>query len=760
MEDFTGLRFGNVHTKDLGLVVVSSSDRYNKNLLPDNKDYSVEVPGGDGSYYFGQTHGTREFSCDVAFDNVDEKTWRRIAQLFATNKLQDLVFDELPYKTYRAKLKSKPEFKYICFLDRDTNQRVYKGEGTLNFVCYFPYAFGFNKYIIRAADKYDLNPSPNVPDYPSLEDHPYEKKKQRIYNTDTKDFYNVKNNMKTPWKGGYPTIEQVQAGELYFNAPDGEQKIIDVRRYFRNVPHWAESSKLLVTPTLDYDQDLIYLPQYSKTTNINMDIGLTQDNALIGSRLLVYNPGDLPIDFELKLGRITRTLNTNRANHFQVRRFNVQRMPIPMAVDLTGLKTVNETENESYKYGNRYFKTHMITANENEDGEVKYHIELQNLGDKHPEHAFIAEPIPSEKLGHFIRMFYWQSSKTAGLDFEEGVARADRYEELYELCIDDCERWELYWTTLKEAILDKWQDAEIFSEEDNPYANIKGFDNVPSFKDFIYDYIHNPPEFIRKDSELHYGQFDFNLTTYPQWFTEDYLEIKTEGIENETLFLDSEKRMLYNIINPEYTKGNEESYSNFYKYKPSKKIYNDNIVRGHWFKLPPGWSLIEVAPVCEINDWGGKKWSDARPFDWGYGDYINKNAEHTGNITEIQDLFNYTYEQVISKKYVSIENIQFRHMFDDLLLELSKKDENNNLIDKFGYELVQNRMVDLEYKFLKQLQEEWRYQCLTNPGIATGSVQEWWWYACNYIWEHFPPLYWAYADILNNAQIKYTPLFY
>jgi len=24
-----------------------------------------------------------------------------------------------------------------------------------------------------------------------------------------KDHYNVKDNMKTPWKGGYPTIEQV-----------------------------------------------------------------------------------------------------------------------------------------------------------------------------------------------------------------------------------------------------------------------------------------------------------------------------------------------------------------------------------------------------------------------------------------------------------------------------------------------------------------------------------------------------------------------
>ena len=96
MRDFTGFRFGNIHSEDLHLVVVSSSDRYEKNLLPENKDYSIEVPGGNGSYYFGSTFGNREFKVEVAFDNVDEKTWRRISNLFATDKLQDLVFDELP----------------------------------------------------------------------------------------------------------------------------------------------------------------------------------------------------------------------------------------------------------------------------------------------------------------------------------------------------------------------------------------------------------------------------------------------------------------------------------------------------------------------------------------------------------------------------------------------------------------------------------------------------------------------------------------
>jgi len=40
-------------------------------------------------------------------------------------------------------------------------------------------------------------------------------------------------------------------------------------------------------------------------------------------------------------------------------------------------------------------------------------------------------------------------------------------------------------------------------------------------------------------------------------------------------------------------------------------------VRGHWFKLPPGWSMIDISPVVDEDVWGGKRWLDGRPFDWG-----------------------------------------------------------------------------------------------------------------------------------------------
>lgn len=61
VSDFTSFRFGNIHTEDLHLVVVSSGDRYDKNLLPNPTDYTTEITGSDGNYYFGQTYSTREF---------------------------------------------------------------------------------------------------------------------------------------------------------------------------------------------------------------------------------------------------------------------------------------------------------------------------------------------------------------------------------------------------------------------------------------------------------------------------------------------------------------------------------------------------------------------------------------------------------------------------------------------------------------------------------------------------------------------------
>jgi len=75
------------------------------------------------------------------------------------------------------------------------------------------------------------------------------------------------------------------------------------------------------------------MPQYSRTNYYNMDTGLNRQNGMIGSRILVYNPGDVPIDFELKLGNLVSRYRANMSDNdknyrFRISRYNVQRLSI------------------------------------------------------------------------------------------------------------------------------------------------------------------------------------------------------------------------------------------------------------------------------------------------------------------------------------------------------------------------------------------------------------------------------------------------
>lgn len=858
MKNFTGFRFGQIHSEDLHLVVISSNSRYVKNTQPGIKDYTTEVPGGNGSYLFGQTFSTQEFSISIAFDEVDEKTWRKISNLFSTDKPQDLVFNENPYKTYRAKLKSKPDFKTLCFTDRHTGERTYKGEGTLNFICYFPFAFGFNKYIVRAADYYNCMMPETIIKHNR---DPYSDNLPKFIEPTIKKHYNVEPNMRTPWKGGYPSIEQVQGGELYFNNPETNQKeMIDVRKYFSNIPEWQCAAQLLVSPTLDFDRELIYMPQYSKTNYYNMDTGLNRQNGVIGSRILVYNPGDLPIDFEIKLGNLVSQYRANMRDGenytFRISRYNVQRLTIEQAVDWCGMKTYDQLDEEKYKYGNRYFtllqsKVSNIGKDWTKDNkDWDYRIQSQLLGKTHPRHAYYVEPIPREKLGDFIRLFYWQSNHiddpkgftAEPLNWEKGKEIANRYEELCNLCIDDEERFELYWKTLKEGILDCYKEVnEIMLYGGGNLNNFRFFNadedegQTYTYNDFVNDYINQPSEYIRQINDLNYGEFIFNIANYPQYYTYDYLDITSQDFDkiqgcgcgcdihrhenaNEStikpLFIDSEKRMVYNLNDPEWGEikkegipsewliNNEDKMKNFFHYKPEKKIFNDNIKQGHWFKLPPGWSLIDISPVVNEDKWGGKRWLDARPFIWGNRDEYFKThfdsvyheaakdyliSECPLNMLqkkwetdngEVIDFFSQydedTYEnrqEFFSELPLSdLENyLQFKRWYvgdEDQNTDIAKnydaasKTEFAYNLENFGHQVSKKRIENAEINFLKKLDEYWRINTPDINGNPDGSIDDWWWFANSYIWANFPPVYWAYADLLNSAQIKYTPLFY
>lgn len=153
--DFIGFSFNGYRSENLGIVRVSDGSRYNEDLLPTSQDKTVQVPGGDGFYYFGSDYTQRQFNINIAFDSLTEVQFRKLRQVFGTKELGPLIFDECPYKYYMVKSRT-PQLKYICF-GKEGESRVYKGEGTLTFTAYYPYAKSKYKYLKAFDDNYYPN---------------------------------------------------------------------------------------------------------------------------------------------------------------------------------------------------------------------------------------------------------------------------------------------------------------------------------------------------------------------------------------------------------------------------------------------------------------------------------------------------------------------------------------------------------------------------------------------------------------------------
>lgn len=136
--DFLGFQLGKVHSSQLNITRVSNGDRYNENLSSNFNDVTEQVPGADGTYYWDTYYTQRPFVIDFAFDNLHDEDIRRLKQILNFKGVQPLVFDEALYKKYYVKCSQAPILKYIGFSDNGTI--LYKGEGTINLVAYYPYA--------------------------------------------------------------------------------------------------------------------------------------------------------------------------------------------------------------------------------------------------------------------------------------------------------------------------------------------------------------------------------------------------------------------------------------------------------------------------------------------------------------------------------------------------------------------------------------------------------------------------------------------
>lgn len=161
--DFIGFTFGGVHSSKLGLMRVSDGSRYNEDLLPPLQDKKAQVAGRDGEIYFGSQYMTKIIRVPVAFDNMNEECFLKLKLLLSNKTPQILWFDETPYKQWVVKSANVQSFKWVCF-DESRNgkkERIYKGEGTIEFNCFNSYATSNINYLDEAMEeKKDENNQP------------------------------------------------------------------------------------------------------------------------------------------------------------------------------------------------------------------------------------------------------------------------------------------------------------------------------------------------------------------------------------------------------------------------------------------------------------------------------------------------------------------------------------------------------------------------------------------------------------------------
>lgn len=237
MADFTGFYFNNIHSSTYGILRVSGGDMYEENILPEFDDNTINSVGGEGELYESRSIKTRTFDIDIAFDSVTEEQWHAMKLWLFTEEPKSLRFDERPYKSYWAKLKSSPSIDYICFLEE--GKRIYKGEGTLEFIAYNPFGYCTN-------ESYDLTEEGAQ----TISD------KENWQVTDTYVPFGIKddNIQEWNWDAGlkseddyinYNTFEILKEDQYTYN-----------KAYFYNPGDRATDFELYITPNQNVTEDL------------------------------------------------------------------------------------------------------------------------------------------------------------------------------------------------------------------------------------------------------------------------------------------------------------------------------------------------------------------------------------------------------------------------------------------------------------------------------------------------------------------------
>ena len=151
---FLGFTFRETHSSDLKIVRVNTGNRFNSDLFPQFKDSTVEIVGRDGLVYYNTQIQQYQISLNFAYDSVTETEIKKIRELFSPMVVGKLIFDEYPYKEYTAKVTTGAKLSYIVFNEGKDNERIYKGEGSVTFTCFYPYARAPFKTLEEYSDEF------------------------------------------------------------------------------------------------------------------------------------------------------------------------------------------------------------------------------------------------------------------------------------------------------------------------------------------------------------------------------------------------------------------------------------------------------------------------------------------------------------------------------------------------------------------------------------------------------------------------------
>ena len=137
--DYLAFSFNGKHSwDDFNIYRVSDGDRYNIDIGPQSQDKTAENSSGDGIYFFGSQHKSKVFNINFAFDSLTDSKLRALKEWLSVKDICDLWFEEEPYKVYSVKVTGQPSIKVIPF--DGVGQREYRGEGSVQFTAYWPYA--------------------------------------------------------------------------------------------------------------------------------------------------------------------------------------------------------------------------------------------------------------------------------------------------------------------------------------------------------------------------------------------------------------------------------------------------------------------------------------------------------------------------------------------------------------------------------------------------------------------------------------------